>query len=41
MLRERAARADLGAAPAILDRVPDVPPDEGDELPESVKTQRS
>ncbi len=32
MIRERAARADIGAALEILSRVPDVPPDEGDEI---------
>lgn len=31
-LRERAAQADVVAAMSILDRAPDVPPDEGDEL---------
>jgi hypothetical protein len=30
MIRDRAARADVGAALEILDRTPDVPPDEGD-----------
>ena len=33
MMRNRAARANAGAALAILDRAPDVPPDEGDEIP--------
>ncbi|SFV11607.1 hypothetical protein SAMN02799631_05311 [Methylobacterium sp. 174MFSha1.1] len=32
-MRERAARADVAAALAILDRAPDVPLDPGDELP--------
>jgi hypothetical protein len=41
MLRERAARGNVEAALAILDRVPDVPPDEGDELPERAKKRRS
>ena len=31
-MRERAVRADVAAALAILDRAPDVPPDPGDEL---------
>ena len=31
MIRERAARANVGAALAVLDRVPDCPPDAGDE----------
>jgi hypothetical protein len=30
-LRERAARADIGNAMAVLDRVPDAPPMPGDE----------
>ena len=35
IMKERAARADIGAALAILDAVvPDVPPDPGDELHE-------
>ncbi|HXY57082.1 MAG TPA: hypothetical protein VEH76_00720 [Methylocystis sp.] len=34
MMKERAARADIDAALAILDSVvPDVPPEAGDELP--------
>jgi hypothetical protein len=32
MIRDRAARANVATALAILDRAPDVPPDEGDEL---------
>jgi hypothetical protein len=32
-LQKRAARADVAAALRILDQVPDVAPDEGDELP--------
>lgn len=32
IMRERAARADPGAALAILDRSPDVRPDPGDEI---------
>ena len=35
LMRERAARANIGAALAILDALPsDLPPDPGDELPE-------
>jgi len=35
IMRERAARANIGAALAILDALPsDLPPDPGDELPE-------
>ena len=33
MLKERADRADVKAALAILERAPDIAPDEGDELP--------
>jgi hypothetical protein len=40
MLKERAGRADIAAALAILDRAPDVPPDEGDELPEARKSRQ-
>ena len=36
-MRERAGRADIPAALAILDRVPDVSPDAGDEMPASVE----
>jgi hypothetical protein len=36
MMRERAARADVGAALAILDKVPDVPLEAGDEIQEMV-----
>jgi hypothetical protein len=32
-MEERAARADIPAALAILDRAPDVPPEPGDERP--------
>jgi hypothetical protein len=32
-LEERAARADRAAFEAVLDKVPDVPPAAGDELP--------
>jgi len=32
MMRERAARADVDAALSILDKVPDVPPEAGDEI---------
>jgi hypothetical protein len=32
-LQKRVARADVAAALRILDQVPDVAPDEGDELP--------
>lgn len=38
MIRERAARADIDAAIALLDRVPDVPPDSGDEVPHRYPT---
>lgn len=31
MMRQRAERGDVDVASAILDRAPDVPPDEGDE----------
>jgi hypothetical protein len=41
MMRERAARADIGAALAILDQVPDVAPDAGDELPEDANATAS
>ena len=34
MLRERAARADVPGVLSMLDGAPDVPPDEGDEMPE-------
>jgi hypothetical protein len=34
MMRERAARADVGVALAILDKAPDVPPEVGDEIQE-------
>ena len=34
MMRERAARADMGAVSAILDKAPDVPPEPGDEISE-------
>ena len=34
MMKERAARADGVTALAILEKVPDVPPDAGDEIPE-------
>ena len=33
-MRERAARADMAGATAVLDKVPDVPPEDGDELPD-------
>lgn len=33
-LKDRAARGNVDAALAILDRVPDVDPDPGDELPQ-------
>ena len=36
MMRDRAARADLSAALAILDKSPDVAPEPGDEIPESL-----
>jgi len=41
MMRERASRADPAAVLAILDRVPDVPPERGDELPPSHKRRGS
>ena len=41
MMRERAARADVGAALAILEQVPDVAPDAGDELPAELKATAS
>jgi hypothetical protein len=34
MMRERAARANPGAARAVLDKVPDLPPEPGDEMPD-------
>jgi hypothetical protein len=34
MMDERAARADVSVSLVILDKVPDVPPDAGDELSE-------
>jgi hypothetical protein len=37
-MREPAARADVGAALAILEQVPDVAPDAGDERPEEMKS---
>lgn len=36
-LKQRASTADVGAALAILDRVPDVDADPGDELPDQKK----
>jgi hypothetical protein len=39
-LKKRAARADPAAALAILDRVPHVAPDEGDELPRALPGRR-
>ncbi|WP_349370594.1 hypothetical protein [Salinarimonas sp.] len=33
MMRDRAARADMGAAAVVLDKVPDVAPEPGDEIP--------
>jgi hypothetical protein len=38
-LGEGAVQADIKAAMAILDSVPDTPPDNGDELPEAFRTQ--
>jgi len=35
MMRDRASRADMGAVLAILEKVPDVPAEPGDEIPES------
>ena len=40
MMKERAARADPQALLAIIDRVPDVPPARGDEVPSSRKRRR-
>lgn len=40
MLRARVADANVKAALAILDRAPDVPPDEGDEPLDSSKPLR-
>jgi hypothetical protein len=34
MMRDRAARADMSAVSAILEKVPDVPPETGDEISE-------
>jgi len=39
VMRERAARADIGVALTILDRVPDVPADAGDEF-SMIRTRR-
>ena len=39
-LKKRAGRADPAAALAILDRVPDVALDEGDELPRALQGRR-
>jgi hypothetical protein len=39
MMKERAARAEVDVAMGILDRVPDVPPDVGDNL--RIRTRRS
>jgi hypothetical protein len=39
-LKKRASRADVAAALAILDRVPNVAPDEGDELPPALRGDR-
>ena len=41
MMRDRAARANLDAALAILDKAPDVAPDSGDEIPEVSSSGRS
>ena len=41
VMRERAARADIGAALAILDRVPDVPADAGDDVSDSTHSTSS
>ena len=40
MIRERGKRADIGAALAILDRAPDVPPEEGDAMQEARSKRR-
>lgn len=40
MMKERAARSDLGASLAVLDRVPNVAPDSGDERPTARKERR-
>jgi hypothetical protein len=34
MMRDRASRADMAAVLSILDKIPDVPPEPGDEIPE-------
>ena len=39
-LMKRVSRADSAAALAILDRVPNVAPDEGDELPRALQGRR-
>jgi hypothetical protein len=39
-LKKRAGRADHAAALAILDRVPNVAPDQGDELPAAMRVRR-
>jgi hypothetical protein len=35
MMRDRAAHADMGAVSAILEKIPDFPPEPGDEIPEN------
>ncbi len=35
MMRDRAARADMGAVLGILGKIPDVAPEPGDEIPEN------
>ena len=41
MMRDRAARANVATALAILDKAPDVAPDPGDEIPEVSSSGRS
>jgi hypothetical protein len=41
MMRDRAARANVDAALAILDKASDVEPDRGDEIPEVSLSGRS
>ena len=41
MMRDRAARANVDAALAILDKAPDVAPDPGDEIREVSSSRRS
>jgi hypothetical protein len=41
MMRERAARSDVGVARAILDRAPDVPADAGDDVRDKMHSTSS